>query len=421
MKLYSISLFLLLKLCLNVNAQHKSKNITEISFENFLELTVQNNFSFLMENYEVSMAEAAYKAAKVFQNPELEIILPQFYKDDFSGFPNNISFEMEIPVELFGKRKNRIRQAEAEKFAARSMFDDYLLHLRADVASVFINMISKQLILEHMDITLTKLNQLTEINQILFEAGEIGEIDVIKTRLEARNFETEIFALKAEMAEIMSEVYYLIGGIPSDSIVFKGSLDGKQSILSFSELMEQAVHNRPDVVAANHMVNAARFNMQLARSERLPNISLIAGYHNEGALRPMPGLNHSYVGMIIPLQFSGLNRGELSQSIYRYEQSKLASQAVALTVENELKKSYDTYLIMAQKRKLFSEEILKDSERVRDAVLFSYQRGEVSLLELMEAQRTMNDTYMNFYQTLSDYYFSLIDLSKESGLWLVEL
>ncbi len=64
--------------------------------------------------------------------------------------------------------------------------------------------------------------------------------------------------------------------------------------------------------------------------------------------------------------------------------------------------------------------IPEDSERVRDAVLFSYQRGEVSLLEVLEAQRTMNEIYMNYYQTLTDYSFSLIELSKNTGTWLVE-
>lgn len=77
--------------------------VKEMGFEEFLRLSVANNFDYLIENYEVSIAEAAYTASKVFEDPELEIILPMFNEDDFSGFPTNISLEMEVPIELFGK------------------------------------------------------------------------------------------------------------------------------------------------------------------------------------------------------------------------------------------------------------------------------------------------------------------------------
>jgi len=121
------------------------------------------------------------------------------------------------------------------------------------------------------------------------------------------------------------------------------------------------------------------------------------------------------------LQFSGFNRGAYAQGLYQYEQSKLVHQSVVFQVENALNKSYEIHNIMLQKRMLFSEDILRDSERVREAVLYSYQRGEASLLELIEAQRTDNETFMNYYSILADYKLSLIELSRAAYLWLVEL
>lgn len=300
------------------------------------------------------------------------------------------------------------------------MLDDYLRYLRNDVADVFVRGLANNLILQQMELTMEQLNQLIEINEALLAAGEIGEIDLLKTRLEARNFETEMFDLKTEYNEIMSEFYYLIGGIVADSIVFAGNLDIAPPALSFESLKSMAKNNRSDIIAFNHIINAAEYEMRLARSERFPDISIIAGYHNEEAIRPMPGLNYAYAGVVIPLKFSGFNRGEYAQSMYRLEQTKIASQALHLQIDTDLKRSYQNFRIMLQKRMMFTQSILEDSERVRDAVLFSYQRGEVSLLEVLEAQRTMNEIYMNYYQTLTDYSFSLIELSKNSGNWLVE-
>jgi len=402
----------------NLHAQYDSRKTKEIDFDTFLALTLKNNFGYIIEKYEVSMAEAAHKASKVLLNPELEIILPRFHKDEFSDFPRNIAFEMDIPVELFGKRKNRIRHAEAEKFAAKAMLEDYLRYLRADVASVFVQMLSKQLVIERMKLSFEQVNQLVDINQSLFEAGEIGEIDVLKTRLEARSYETEMFDMRAEMAELMAEAYYLIGGIPADSLVFTGNIVVSQPIISINELKEFAFSNRADLIATQHKIDAARFEKQLARSERLPDISLIAGYHNDRTFHAVPGIQYAYAGISVPIPIAGLNRGKYTQQVHKYEQSKTSLDALTFHIENDLMRAYDMYKIKSQKRMIFTDKILKDAEQVRDAVLFSYQRGEASLLELIDAQRTTNEMYMNYYQTLTDYNMALIELSKHAGMWL---
>ncbi len=421
MKTLSVMISLLgLLVSLSLSAQNREKSIKEIDFNTFNELVLNNNFEYLIEKFEVSVAEAAYTASRVFEDPELEIILPRFIDDEFSDMPLNIEFEMEIPIELFGKRKNRIRQARAEKYAAKADLEGFLFELRRDIASLFVTVIGHQMVIDRMKADLEELNRLVEINMALFEAGEIGEIELLQTRIEARNFEAELFDELGEMAEMMSEVYFLLGGIPEEQIVFTGNLENLSETRSFDELRENALRHSDAIIASRFTEEAAMYNMRLARSERFPDIALIAGYHNEEAITPSPRFRYSFVGVRIPIQFSGLNRGEYLQGVYEHEQSKLATEQTVFSVENELKRAWESYQVMLSKRLLFSEEILADSERVREAVLFSYQRGEASLLELIEAQRASNETFMNYYNTLADYNLSVIDLSRASYLILFD-
>ncbi len=401
-------------------AQTNEKEFAEVSFDEYMQLVLLNNFEYLVNQYEVSVAEAAITAARVFEDPELEVILPMFNEDDFDGFPQNISFEMEVPLELFGKRRNRIRLAQAEKLIVDAELDDYLRFLRAEAAFSFVEVLSFQKIIERKNLTLEQLNQLTDVNKALFDAGEIGEIDVLQTRIEARNFEAELFDVKTEYAELLNDVYVLMGAIPTDSLVFSGDISLKSPMVEFNNLREFALSQRSDIVAARKEKQAAEVAMRLARLERTPDITLIAGYHNEGAVTPVPGIKAAYAGVIIPLKFSGFNRGEYRESFYRHEQSKLLLKATTLEVDAELKAAWDKYRLSTQKRMLFTESILEDAEKVRDAVVFSYQRGEVSLLEVLEAQRTMNEMYMNYYEALTQQANSIIELSKSAGQWFVE-
>ncbi len=413
----TIALIVLLTAHSSLDAQ---RNIREISFEEFLQTVLSNNLELIVENYNVSIAEAAVAAARVFEDPELEMIFPVFDEDEFSGFPRNIEFEMEIPVELFGKRRNRIRQARAENYASQAQLDDFLRYLRADAARSYVDLLTHQLVSQRMNLTMDQLNELIEVNQALFNAGEIGEIDLIQTRLEARNFQAEIFDLRTDYAELMGEVYFLMGGITTDSLVFTGDLQISPSLVTYDDLREQTLENRPDILAAQRNVEAGEFALKLSRAERLPDISLIMGYHNEDAVRPGPGFSAVYGGLIIPLKFSGFNSGEFRMSCFELQQAQTELSATMLDAEAGLQSAWQKYQLLIQKRLLFTESILQDAERVRDAIVYSYQRGDLSLLEVLEAQRTMNEVYMNYYETLSQFAVSLVELSKESGQWLVE-
>lgn len=401
----------------NIQAQ---RTVREVSYDEFFQTVLSNNLELIIERYEVSIAEAALAAARVFQDPELEIILPAFDNDEFSGFPRNIEFEMEVPVELFGKRRNRIRQARAEKYAAQAGLDDFLRYLRADAANTYLELLARQLMLERMNLNLEQLNQFLDVNRVLFEAGEIGEIDVLQTRVEVRLFQSELFDARIEFSELMGEVYFLMGGMTTDSLVFTGSIPSVAPVISYQDLLDRALESRSDVIAAKRRIEASEFATRLARAERLPDISFILGYHNAEAVKPRPGFAAAYAGLIIPLQFSGLNSGEFKMSLYELEQSKTELQAVTLNVETGLYTAWEKYRMMLQKRMLFTETILEDAEKVRDAIVFSYQQGDVSLLEVLEAQSTLNEVYINYYETLEQFAAALVQLSLESGEWFVE-
>lgn len=419
MKKTASFIFLVLIIIAGIKAGF-GRDTSELSFDEYLNHVLLNNLELMIRQYDVSVSEAALAASRVFEDPELEMIFPVFDEDEFSGFPRNIAFEMEVPIELFGKRRNRIRQARAEKFAAEAELDDFLRYLRAEAAVSYVEALTIQRIIERMQLTLEQLNRLIEINQALFEAGEIGEIDLMQTRLEARNFQAELFDVRAEFSGLMGEVYFLMGKIPADSIVFSGDISIEARIFDYQSLREQTLLSRPDIIAAQKRTEAGEFAMRLARAERLPDISIIAGYHNELALSPAPGFSATYAGLIIPLRFSGFNSGAYRQSVFEYEQTKTELEASILDAETALKSAYENYLLLSQKSTLFTESILQDAERVRDAIVYSYQRGDVSLLEVLDAQRTMNEVYMNYYETLAQHAKALIEISTASGQWFVD-
>jgi outer membrane protein TolC len=51
---------------------------------------------------------------------------------------------------------------------------------------------------------------------------------------------------------------------------------------------------------------------------------------------------------------------------------------------------------------------------------YSYSRGETSLLEVLDAQRTANEVYQNYYEALFNANASLVELCRTVGIWDVD-
>lgn len=400
-------------------SQQNGIKIQELTFNEYLEQVLLHNFAFIREKYEVSATEASLLAAKVYEDPELEMLSPKFVEEEFSNFPANIAYELQIPIVLFGKRRYRIEQARAEKFAADANLEDFLRGLRADAARNFVEILNNQFLLEKMESILEQWNYL-----ITLEAGRNPEpnrrskIDSLQILIETRTFKAGILDLKIRLTELNAETYLLLGGIPKDSLVFDGDLMINPLIPNIDSLLERLPENRPDLISASYKLNAAQAGVQRAQANRLPNINWIVGYeYGRDIKQPF---NAFLTGVVIPLKFSGLNSGKYKVSLSRLAQAELSLDIESLEAETELRKSWEKYRLIKQKRTLFAESILEDAQNARSMTMQRYRQDKVSLLSVLESERTLIEIFRRYYDTLSNYAHSIIELSEASGIWFFQ-
>ena len=71
--------------------------------------------------------------------------------------------------------------------------------------------------------------------------------------------------------------------------------------------------------------------------------------------------------------------------------------------------------------KHYETRLLKQAQEVLDAKIYSYNRGEVSLLEVLNAQRTFDEVQAQYIETLFNYNAALVELEKAVGIWDITL
>jgi cobalt-zinc-cadmium efflux system outer membrane protein len=69
---------------------------------------------------------------------------------------------------------------------------------------------------------------------------------------------------------------------------------------------------------------------------------------------------------------------------------------------------------------LYTGSLLADADRVLASTLYNFQRGGATLLEVLNAQRTVNEVYLACYDALADHARQLIAVEQAAAMWDVQ-
>ena len=191
------------------------------------------------------------------------------------------------------------------------------------------------------------------------------------------------------------------------------------------DLIAKAVENRSDLVAALRNTTVAKKAVKVARRENIPDIdvSLEIGRNyrvlNEEA--PAPPFTGITAGIAFPLKLSALNRGAVNAARFREKQAEMQYSQARLQVQTEVMQAYHQYQSLAEQMKHYENGLLKQAQEVLDGKIYSYNRGEVSLLEVLNAQRTFDEVQAQYIETLFNYNAALVELEKAVGIWDITL
>ncbi|HEX9082521.1 MAG TPA: TolC family protein, partial [Holophagaceae bacterium] len=321
---------------------------------------------------------------------------------------------------LWGKRRLRTRVAQAALEAARLG--------RQDAERTLLGLLRQQYlqtalagrarsVAEEVAQSARKTLDLVEVR---CQAGAVSEADVARARvawLEARQGVDA--AAQAERSN-QAGLAFLLGyrDAPPVFLLDRRFEDPDVSAPpagSTADLLEAARAHRPDLQAALAQERRAQASLQLARRDWAPDLTWTVGVSQEGtgqnALQP-----RTYtLGVAVPLPSPRHIRGEIAKAevdlrTQILQRGKLEAQ-VALDVANA------NAALQASRSRLerMRQDLLPSARQAFHLVAFQYEKGATSLLDVLDAQRTLMATQAEFLQDLNDYWTARFQLDQALG------
>lgn len=128
-------------------------------------------------------------------------------------------------------------------------------------------------------------------------------------------------------------------------------------------------------------------------------------------------VNAVKLGLSIPLKLSNRRNAGLKIAEMAHSQAELEYHQAEQSIQAEVMQAYQQYMATQKQVKQFHNGMLTEAKSILDGITYSYKRGESSILEVLNAQRTYNGIRKDYYQALADNAAALIELERRTGIW----
>jgi cobalt-zinc-cadmium efflux system outer membrane protein len=421
-----MALAALLASALTHPALGQATGTSRITLDEAIQMALQHNHNLLAARTTIPQAEAEETTANLRPNPSLfadwEYLPlgspahqnPNLYGGHSTGDYLHDNTEGDIGLsyllERGKKRQHRLQAAKDITAQTRSLVTDNERGLTFIVASLFVSVQLAQSTIELAEKDLKSFQKTVELGELRFNKGAISEDDYLKIKLQLLQFETDY--QQAELAKIqaLSDLRQLLGyeSVSADYDV-AGPFDYQPLNGNLEDFQLKALQNRPDLRAAQQGVTAARSQYELQRAIGKPDVTVQGNYSHVNAI------NAATVYGSIPLPIFNRNQGEIARTrlaIIQAQEQEKATNGQALT---DVRDAYDGLRVSDRIVQLYRSGYLEVAQKDRDIAEYAYQRGAVSLLDFLDAERNYRATQLAYRQALASYLLALEQLRQAVG------
>lgn len=397
-----------------------------LSLADAIALAERQGFDALEAEQTVRSAEADLSAARRLVNPLFSgsyvrssgVAVAPGETTTAWGYGLGLGDQGTIEGIVSGKRSLRVRQAEATLGSARESREDALRQVRFQVAQAFYAVLTAQASEGVAREVAGSFARALDLVETRFRYGAVSEGDVARVetaRLEAdqtvTNATSQVLQAKTALALLLA--------VDPVSLEVTGSLEGQApswlTDATLGKLASDAVALRPDVRAAKAALESAEAALALARRQRLPDVSLSGGYSREGPDEAPVTPPTISAGASFELPVFHQHQAEIAKAESERVSARIALDRTIARARSDVSTAWAAYRAARELVARMQGRLLDRARRSRELVEYQYRAGAVSLIDLLDAERSALSAELEYQQDLGQYRTAAAQLAAAVG------
>lgn len=305
------------------------------------------------------------------------------------------------------KRELRTLAAQRAADAALADMDDTRTQQQLAAHAGFFDLLAAQERVAQISAIERSAAQLAANAAKRVQAGDLSAQDAARTEIEAQRTRADVQVIQLDRQRAALALWQLTGlNTAPDRLQAQADWPAPAATLTVAPDLQALVDARADVRAAQARVLAAQAALDNSAAQKHADITWGASFdHYPGTSTQLLELR-----MQMPLQWGYNYQGEVARAMAQLAQAQDALEKTRRSASAELQRLQQEALSTAQRSRSYETDILPRARRVADGAEIAYNKGAMSLSDLLDARRTLRATLLDALSARTDF-------AKAAGAW----
>jgi cobalt-zinc-cadmium efflux system outer membrane protein len=345
--------------------------------------------------------------------------------DGLSPSDREVMTSAMIPLEPLFQRWPRVARADAEVKVAEAARAGAQRSVQLDAARAFYRVALAQVAVEAATDVERWLDSIVAYTDIRVREGVAAESDLMRLQVERDRAGAETTLRQVELVRAWQDLQRHLGSPPvAIEPTAEGNTDWRHvqfpdtavtpDSRSLATLIPIALETRPELIESHQRVAAARATRATERAMIVRELSAMIGTKRIGGERSL------MAGLSAPLPLFDQNRGEMRRATAERAAAEYEQGWAERSVRADVNAAYQAMHALSRRAFALQRVLVTRADEARRITMGAYTEGAATLLQVLDAARTMADARMTFYELLFAQHESVLALRSALGLPLPE-
>lgn len=313
-------------------------------------------------------------------------------------------------VELGGKRAARQRLAGLDRDLANWDYEAARLDVLTRVSAAFLEVLAAQQAVTQGAQALEVAGRVRQTVGERVAAGVVAPIEetragvlLASAQLRADQAARALEARRRQLATFWGSTTPMFAAATGD-------LEALPSIPPVAAL-HAALADNPELARFVAEVDRRQASLALARSARVPDMTLSAGYRRFTSIDTQAFV----IGASIPLPWFDRNRDGIRAAEASIDEARHAARAAELTMVARLADAYRALASANDDVTTLRRDVIPGARAVFETVQEGYELGRFGLLDVLDAQRTLVEAEAQHLEALTMYHQAVVAVERLVG------
>ena len=375
-----------------------------LTYRQALDLATSRNLGLAAARRQRAIREAAIRTARQIPNPDVSFEVTR-------DTPHE-ALAVDLPVELGGKRARRVDLAKEELTLADVDVQTELRVVRKELRQAFYSLVSADERMRLAESVLEIARRVRDAAQARFETGAAPRLEVLQADLGVTRADTELELARSTRRASQATLNAVLDFPPQQALAVAGSLGDGTGAPSYDAALATALTSNVTLMSLDRQIAVEQRRTDLLRAERTPTPIFSVG----GVFNSPNEFNAGLRGAVtVAVPIFTRNQGEIASSLATTSQLRAQRDATRRDVENNVFASVAR--IEAQRRQVdaYEQRLLPTARDLETLAEESYRAGRTSVLNVLDAQRSLRDVAREALQAMLELQLSLADLEEILG------